>query len=500
MRNALGFGFAALLARSARAVRAHRREALGFGFPRFEEIAMRLGIALGTVLFATLPAFAADEPPHVRHPELDAIAAAVSPQSLREFDAALVGFGTRHTLSDTTSGTRGIGAARRWVKAQFERFSADCDGCLEVVTPSQTFTGKRTPPQGVEVMDVVAIQRGTSDPDRVVVISGHLDSRCSDVMDVECDAPGANDDASGVSALLEAARVLSRHRFAATIVYSANSGEEQGLYGGKVIAQYAVDRGWKVEANLNNDIVGSPRGGDGQRDANSVRVFSEGTKTNETAEQADYRRYHGGEVDSPSRSIARYMQSLAERHLGDFRVRMVYRTDRFGRGGDQVEFLSQGYPAVRVTESHEDYSHQHQDLRTENGVRYGDTIDHVDFDYLANVARLDAITLAALANAPAPPDGVAIKGQLDYDTTLSWQPVAGATGYRAWWRDTTAPQWQYARDAGNATSIALKGVNIDDWFFGVSAVGANGWESPVVFPGFAGSFDRSPPPDPATAK
>jgi hypothetical protein len=450
-------------------------------------------LVAGIALLASMPALAADEPKPVRHPELDAIAAVVSPTSLREFDAALVGFGTRHTLSDTQSDSRGIGAARRWVKAQFERFSADCGGCLEVVTPSQVFTGKRTPKEGVEVMDVVAIQRGTRDPDRVVVITGHLDSRCSDVMDTQCDAPGANDDASGVSALLEAARVLSKHKFAATIVYSADSGEEQGLYGGKVIAQYAVDRGWKVEANLNNDIVGSPLGGDGQRDANSVRVFSEGTKTNETAEQANYRRYHGGEVDSPSRNIARFMQSLAERHLGDFRVRMVYRTDRYGRGGDQVEFLAQGFPAVRVTESHEDYTHQHQDLRTENGVRYGDTIEHVDFDYLANVTRLDAITLAALANAPAPPDGIEIKGQLDYDTTLSWQPSPDASSYRAWWRDTTAPQWQYARDAGNATSIVLKGINIDDWFFGVSAVSADGWESPVAFPGFAGSFSRSPP-------
>ena len=458
-------------------------------------------VAFAVALLASMPALAADEPRPVRHPELDAIAAAVSPKSLREFDAALVGFGTRHTLSDTKSDHRGIGAARRWVKAQFERFSADCGGCLEVITPAQTFTGKRMPEGGAEVQDVVAIQRGTSDPDRVVVITGHLDSRRSDVMDASGDAPGANDDASGVSALIECARVLSKYKFAATIVYSADSGEEQGLYGGKVIAQYAADHGWKVEANLNNDIVGSPLGGDGQRDANSVRVFSEGTKSNETAEQADYRRYHGGEVDSPSRNIARFMQSLAERHLGDFRVRMVYRTDRYGRGGDQVEFLSQGFPAVRVTESHEDYTHQHQDLRTENGVRYGDTIDHVDFDYLANVTRLDAITLAALANAPAPPDGIEVKGQVDYDTTLSWQPSPGAAGYRAWWRDTTAPQWQRVHDAGAATSIVLKGINIDDWFFGVSAVSADGWESPVAFPGFAGSFMRSPPavvaPDPA---
>ncbi|HJY37432.1 MAG TPA: M28 family peptidase, partial [Steroidobacteraceae bacterium] len=220
-------------------------------------------------------AFGEDASSSVIHPELSAIAKAVSPQSLHEIDAALVGFGTRSTLSDTNSDTRGIGAARRWVKSRFDTISKDCGGCLEIVTPSQVFTGKRTPKEGVEVMDIVAIQRGTTDPERVIVITGHLDSRRSDVMDATGDAPGANDDASGVSALIESARVLSRYKFPATLVYSANSGEEQGLYGGRIIAQYAVDHGWKVEANLNNDIVGSPNGGDGQSDPLTVRVFSE---------------------------------------------------------------------------------------------------------------------------------------------------------------------------------------------------------------------------------
>jgi len=438
-------------------------------------------------------ALADDTSPSVVHSELSSVAKAVSAQSLHEIDAKLVGFGTRSTLSDTKSSARGIGAARRWVKSRFDAISKDCGGCLEIVTPSQVFTGKRTPKEGVEVMNVVAIQRGTSDPDRVIVITGHLDSRRSDVMDATGDAPGANDDASGVSALMETARVLSKYKFPATLVYSADSGEEQGLYGGKIIAQYAVDHGWKVEANLNNDIVGSPNGGDGQSDPHTVRVFSEGTKSNETLEQAKYRRYHGGEVDSPSRNLARFMQSLAEQVLDGFRVRVVYRTDRYGRGGDQTEFLAQGFPAVRVTESHEDYTHQHQDIRNENGVQYGDTIEHVDFDYLANVTRLDAITMAALAKAPAPPQGVDIQGEVAYDTTVSWQPVAGAARYRVWWRETTAPQWQQSRDAGNATSLKLAGINIDDYYFGVSAVSADGWESPVVFPGFAGTFDRSPP-------
>jgi Zn-dependent M28 family amino/carboxypeptidase len=458
--------------------------------PSIPSLALLAALLSGNVFAARPSPVDAGSPK--AHPELAAIAKAVSPKSLHEIDAKLVGFGTRSTLSDTKSDTRGIGAARRWVKSRFEAISKDCDGCLEVVTPSQVFKGKRTPAAGVEVMDVVAIQRGTTDPDRVIVITGHLDSRRTDVMDATGDAPGANDDASGVSALIETARVLSKYKFAATLVYSADSGEEQGLYGGKVIAQYAVDHGWKVEANLNNDIVGSPRGGDGQSDPHTVRVFSEGTKSNETLEQAKYRRYHGGEVDSPSRNIARYMHALAGRYLDGFRVRVVYRTDRYGRGGDQVEFLAQGFPAVRVTESHEDYTHQHQDIRTENGIAYGDTIEHVDFDYLANVTRLNAITMAAMARAPAPPQGVEIQGEVAYDTTVSWKAVPAAAAYRVWWRETTAPQWEHARDAGKATSLKLTGINIDDYYFGVSSVSADGWESPVVFPGFAGSFDRSP--------
>lgn len=457
---------------------------------------------VAALLIFAIPGLAAEAPPPSNpHPELRAIAKAVSPDELHATIAKLVSFGTRNTLSDTKSNARGIGAARRWVESRFEQISEDCGGCLQVITPSQTFTGERMPKSGVEVMDVVAIQRGSDDPRsssamdgalRVIVITGHLDSRVSDVMDAIHDAPGADDDASGVAALIEAARVLSKYKFAATLVYSADSGEEQGLYGGKVIAQYAVDHGWNVEADLNNDIVGASCGGDGVCDPHSVRVFSEGTRSNETPAQAKYRRYHGGEVDSPSRNIARYMHALAERYLDDFHVRMVYRTDRYGRGGDQVSFLEQGYPAVRVTEGHENYAHQHQDIRTENGVRYGDTIDHDDFDYLAQVTRLNAITMASMAAAPAPPAGVDIQGAVAYDTTLSWKPSPGAIGYKVWWRETTAPQWQHARDAGDVTSVVLKGVNIDDGFFGVSAVGKDGWESPVAFPGDAGDFARSP--------
>lgn len=452
------------------------------------------------LLFAlcAMPAFAADPtlPAPREQTALHALATAPSEAELRATIEKLIGFGTRHTMSDTTSDSRGIGAARRWVKARFEAISHECGGCIDVVTPSQSFTGKRLP-QPTDVMDVVAIKRGKGDPKRVIVMTGHLDSRVTDVMNATSDAPGANDDASGVAALIEAARLLSKGDNQATLVFAALSGEEQGLYGGKVLADYATAQGWQVEADLNNDIVGNSHGQNGVSDNTTVRVFSEGTKSNETDQQASFRRYHGGEVDSPSRNIARYMERLANEYLPDLRVMMVYRTDRFGRGGDQVPFLEAGYPAVRVTEAHEDYTRQHQDLRTENGVHYGDTIDGVDFRYLARVTALNTITMASLSRAPAPPTGVSTDGALASDTTVQWKKQPDAAGYIVHWRDTTAPQWQHSRLVGATDKAVLKDVVIDDWFFGVSAVSTDGYQSPVVFPGNAGSFERSPPATPA---
>ena len=445
-------------------------------------------------LFATCPASrAATEALPVPDPvRARAIVAAVDPAQLHATIEKLVSFGTRHTSSDTVSETRGIGAARRWVAARFAAIGKDCGGCLDVVTPARTFPKGPRLPQPTEVMDVLAIQRGTGDATRVVLIAGHLDSRASDVMDATIDAPGANDDASGVAAAIESARVLSKHRFRATIVYAALSGEEQGLFGGSVLADYAKAQGWQVEADLNNDIVGNSFGEDGVHDSSTVRVFSEGTKATETPAQANRRRYNGGEIDSPSRNIARYMSTIAERDLTGFHVKMIYRTDRFGRGGDQVPMLEAGYPAVRVTEAHEHYDRQHQDVRVENGRRYGDTLEFVDFGYLAQTTRLNALTLAALAAAPAPPTGVTVEGAVRHDTTITWQPVPGAVGYRVWWRDTTAPQWQYHRDVRGGGSkpmrAVLADVVIDDWAFGVSSVDDAGNESPVVYPGDAGSF------------
>ena len=445
-----------------------------------------LPLALAGLLLAGA-AVAETPTPAAEHPLLHQLAAEVRPERMRADIQTMVDFGTRHTLSETRSETRGIGAARRWVQREFEAISSDCGGCLTVVTPSDTLTGRRVPTP-TEVVDVVAIQRGTGDPNRVIIISGHLDSRVTDVMNFTDDAPGANDDASGVAAVLEAARILSKHRFDATLVFAALSGEEQGLLGGKILADYARAQGWRVEANLNNDIVGNSEGQSGVRDTTRVRVFSEGTKTVETEAQEERRRYNGGEVDSSSRNLARFIDVMADRYLTNFDVEMIYRTDRYGRGGDQVEMLRAGFPAVRISEGAENYDRQHQDLRVENGVHYGDTIDGVDFDYLAQVARLNIVSMAALANAPATPLGVSIEGAVKPDTTLRWEAVPGAAGYRVWWRPTTAPQWTHSRWAGDATEITLPGVVIDDFFFGVSSVSDDGYESPVVFPGPSGSF------------
>ena len=451
---------------------------------------MRIATLMLAVL-ATMPAAARADadtpPPAAKSPLLLSVAADVKPDELHATIAKLVAFGTRHTLSDTKSNARGIGAARRWIKGRFEEFSRQCKGCLQIQLPDQSVTGERIP-QPVSIVDVLAIQRGTSDPDRVIVISGHIDSRVRDVMDAKSDAPGADDDGSGTATVIEAARVLSKQKFRATLVYAVLSGEEQGLYGGKLLAQFARDHQWSVEAALNNDIVGNTLGTNGVKDATHVRVFSEGTRSTETPEQATHRRYNGGEIDSPSRNLARFVSRLADTYLSGLSVRMVYRTDRYNRGGDQVPMLAAGFPAVRFTEAIENYTREHEDVRAENGVHYGDVLDAVDFAYLAQVARLNAITMAALAMAPTPPGDVKIEGAVSMDTKVSWSPAAGAASYRVWWRDTTEPHWSNSRSASDATTLLLKDVNIDDWFFGVSSVSADGYESPVEFPGPAGAF------------
>ncbi len=437
-----------------------------------------------------VPALALASPsvvPPQEHPVLREIFGAVSTAKLQAIDTKLVSFGTRHTLSETRSDSLGIGAARRWVKSQFEDISHGCGGCLEVITPVQVMTGPRLPKQGAEVMDVVAIQKG-SDPNRYLVMTAHLDSRVSNIMNATADAPGADDDGSGVSAVIEAARVLSKYKFPATIVYSADSGEEQGLYGGKLIADYAKAQGWNVEADLNNDMIGSTHGSSGVIDNVDAHIFSEGIRDDITPQQLTRLRYNGGLVDSPSRNVARYIAALANHYIPNFHLGIMYRTDRFDRGGDHVMFNRNGYPAVRFTEVEENWQRQHQDVRLENDIQYGDLLKFVDFGYVAKMTAANAIALASLAWAPAPPADVKISGALTPDTTVTWNAVPNAAGYRIYWRSTDAPQWQHSMYVGDVTSHVLKDRVISDWYFGVVSVSKDGFESPVVFPGPAGAF------------
>ena len=402
----------------------------------------------------------------------------VSPVRLRADVAKLVSFGTRHTLSSADDPKRGIGAARRWVAADFRQTSAACGGCLELALPETMASGERLP-QPVKIIDVIAIQRGTERPNEVVIVQGHIDSRVSDVMNATADAPGANDDGSGTALVLEAARVLSKRKFPTTIVYAVLSGEEQGLFGGKLLADYAKAQGWTVKAVLNNDIVGNTRGSDGVVDNTHVRVFSEGPRADgDEALRAQARRF-GGENDSPSRNLSRFVAGLAPSVPGGLEVRQVWRADRMGRGGDHLPFQEMGVPAIRFSVAVENYDHQHQDLRTAGGVIFGDTIEFMDFPYLAKVTALNIALLDRLARAPLPPP-VSVEAAVQTFTMIKWTPSPGAAGYRVWQRRTDAPGWTLARRLGGSVrELKLPGVRGDDWFFGVSALAADGSESPV---------------------
>lgn len=414
------------------------------------------------------------------------IVAGVSAARIEADIRRMAAFGTRHTLSDTVSQTRGIGASRRWLYAEFQRISQQCGGCLEV-----RYVGEVIPanPQGrirvpTNVVNVVAIQRGQTDPTRHVLITGHYDSRVNDVMDATSDAPGANDDASGVAAALEAARILSKHRFDATIVYGALAGEEQGLLGGGILARYAQANGWRIAGVLNNDIIGNTRGQTGAAGNTTARVFAPGIAPDAPAAELRRYLYSGGELDTPSRQLARYVDRVADRYINDLDVQMIYRLDRFGRGGDQTPFFLAGYPAVRITETYEDYTRQHQNVRVENGIRYGDTPDMVDYPYVAKMTSLNAAALASLAWAPAAPDSVTIAGGVSPNTVLRWKPVNAPdlAGYRVYWREPTEATWTRSRWVGNVTEATLENVIIDNYFFGVVAVDREGHESIAVYP------------------
>ncbi len=405
-----------------------------------------------------------------------------SPERLKADVEKLVSFGTRHSLSSATDPVRGIGAARKWAADELNRIGEKC-GCIEVANIARTFTGPRAP-NGVEIVNVLGFQAGT-DPKRVVIVQGHIDSRVSDPLNFTADAPGANDDASGVALVIEAARILSKQKHRATIIYAALSGEEQGLWGGTLLAETAKERGWTVIAVLNNDIVGGTMGQNGVRVADRVRVFSEGIRASETLEEQIKRRGDGGEDDGPSRALAKAIDKVADGlrkespdALDAFIVR---RPDRFGRGGDHEPFLRLGYPAVRFSVGAEHYDQQHQDLRTENGRVYGDTIDKMDFPYLAKVTALNVATIRRLANAPDAPSSVVLDGALSHDIKVKWNAVVGAKGYRVYWRRNDMQDWTDVRGVAGLTETVLKDVPVDDHFVGVAAVAADGSESIVTF-------------------
>ena len=460
----------------------------------------KLLVASAAMFSATAMAQSAPTPEQ----RVGAIAANVSADRMKAIVEKLVSFGTRHTLSSQTDPKRGIGASVRWAEAEMKKLG------LETLQTCDTVTKLPRIPTPTKVCNAVAIQRGTERPNDVVIITGHIDSRVSDPMNFTADAPGANDDGSGTAAVLEAARVLSKHKFPGTIVYAALSGEEQGLNGGKILADYAKAQGWNVIANLNNDIVGNSCGSDGVCNDKQVRIFSEGLRWQGGDELRAEVRSKGGENDSPSRNISRFLDSLAERvpSLG-IDVMQVWRNDRFGRGGDHTEFLNAGFPAVRFSVAVENYNWQHQDLRTENGVVYGDTIDKMDFPYLARVTKLNVAALAWLASAPPPPEPT-VEGAVSTDTAITFVRRPGVNEHAVRWRRTDSSQWQESLAvnwrsvpiggcftspvASNPPSpeppckVVLKGIRVDDWVFGVSSVSKDGFESPVASAVPGGAF------------
>ncbi len=412
------------------------------------------------------------------------ISESISAERIKSDIKTLTEFGTRHTLSDTVSKKRGIGAARRWIKAEFEQISKDCGDCLEVFYQKNLVekgTNERIV-HDVEVVHVVAIKRGTKYPNRYILMSGDIDSRVSDPTDFTSDSPGANDNASGMAGTIEAARVLSKYDFEQSVVFVGLSGEEQGIFGGKGLAEYAKAEGWDIIGILNNDMIGNIKGVDGYISNKDFRIFSEPVPVTESERNRRARRFYGGEVDGHSRQLARYVHRLTSTYITDLNPMMIYRLDRFGRGGHHRPFNDAGFAGIRIMEAHENYTQQHQDLRTENGINYGDTFEHVDFDYAAKLTAVNAITLASLGWAVPEPERVAIGGIVEASAKLQWSEVEGADHYKVYWRDTTSPQWQHSRVVKDVTELTPSGVVIDNFFFGVSAVSKSGHESLVVFP------------------
>ncbi|WP_125262561.1 M20/M25/M40 family metallo-hydrolase [Streptomyces alboflavus] len=396
----------------------------------------------------------------------------------------LAAFGTRHTLSAQDDPERGIGAARDWILAEMRRHAGAAGGRMRVELQSYVQEPGPRIPEPTRITNVVATLRGSASPDRLYVVSGHYDSRASDVMDFTSDAPGADDDASGVAVVMELARVMARRRLGATVVFAAVAGEEQGLFGAAHMAEQYKLRKADVQGMFTNDIVGSPTADDGTRDPRTIRLFAEGVPSSETPEEAAVRRSVGGENDSPSRQLARFVRDVADNDATGMKVRVVHRRDRYLRGGDHIPFLERAYPAARFTEPAEDYAHQHQDVRVEDGKQYGDLPEFCDFPYIARVARVNAAALWSLAQAPGTPRGAKIlTAALTNDTELVWErgPEKDLAGYEVVWRETTASDWTHVIDVGDATRHTVD-LSKDNVFFGVRAVGRSGLRSPVAFP------------------
>jgi Zn-dependent M28 family amino/carboxypeptidase len=410
----------------------------------------------------------------------------VNVERIKSDITVLADFGTRHTLSDTISNSRGIGAARRWIKSEFDKISKDCKGCLEVFYQKNYFTQK----DGARIIkptwinNVVAIQRGKKFPNRYIIMSGDIDSRISDPTNYKDDSPGANDNASGMAGTIEAARVLSNYEFDSSIVYLGLSGEEQGLFGGKGLSEYSKKNKWEIIGILNNDMIGNIEGVDGVIDNRTFRIFSEPTPPNESEKERKARRFYGGEVDGISRQLARYIHRTVKKYMPEMNPLLIYRLDRFGRGGHHRPFNDMGYAGVRIMEAHENYNRQHQDIRIEDGINYGDVLEGVNFKYAKKLTAVNAINLASIAWAPPAVKSLSIGGVVEPSVKFRWVAVDNNTvkGYKIYWRDTTSPIWQNSRYIGNVSEYTLNGIVIDNFLFGISTVGKNGIESPVVFP------------------
>lgn len=457
---------------------------------------------LPTLIAQTTKSRSAQRPASQPNAQIRSIVREIDAGNIERTIRKLVSFGTRNTLSVQTDPNRGIGAARDWLYAEFLKAAEASEGRMTVEKQSFEQPKANRIPSPTMLTNVVATLKGTQpeSQQRVYVVSGHYDSMCSSPTDGQCDAPGANDDASGTAAVLEMARVMARHKFDATIIFMAVPGEEQGLLGATYFAEEAKKNGTNIEAMLTNDIIGNTLGGNGVRDRKTVRVFSEGVPSNETPEEANVRRGVGGENDSASRQLARFIREVADQYVPAMSVMMVYRRDRYLRGGDHIPFLERGYAAVRFTEPNENYTHQHQNVRVENGVQYGDLPEFVDFAYIANVARVNAAALAVLALAPARPRAVNIlTARLTNDTDLKWEAnnESDLAGYEVVWRETISPVWTNSLAVGNVTSHTIKGLSKDNYFFGVRTIDREGNRSPVSFPVPLGR--RPPAPRPGTA-